>query len=78
MKQSTFKIEVSPDLLSALPTSFGIDITQSDQYGQIAITVFDNNDNELFEGHGDTMQEALWMLERNADWWLETSSAESK
>jgi hypothetical protein len=64
------KIHISPNLLALLPTQFGIDITKEDEYGQVRIAVFNNQDIELFDGYGDTLQEALWKLEHNADGWI--------
>lgn len=69
-KPTTIKIEISPNLLEALPTQFGIEIIKEDGYGQVQIAVFNNQDIELFDGYGDTLEEALWMLENYADAWM--------
>lgn len=70
MTPTTIKIEISDNLLKLLPAQFGIDITTKDKYGQVHIAVFNNQDTELFDGYGDTLEEALWDLERHADQWI--------
>lgn len=69
-KPATIKIDISTNLLALLPTQFGIDITKEDAYGQVQIAVFNNQDIELFDGYGDTLEEALWSLEQHADEWM--------
>lgn len=67
---ATIKIDISPNLLKLLPTQFGIEIIKEDGYGQVQIGVFNNQDIELFDGYGDTLEEALWSLEQHADKWM--------
>ena len=69
-KPTTIKIDISPNLLAALPDQFEIEIIKENGYDQVQIAVFNNQDIELFDGYGDTLQEALWKLEHNADAWL--------